>query len=182
MNNEKGHLDKSIIDIRKNVGKVVIETNEDIDIDAEMEDMVKKELEALTDYQQRRYRKIEKTLKNFMTDQTTKLKQLWKEERSQLDYTALKEIRFEFDQADKQVRNIISDWDRRKYSDPLADHLFDMHDQLFQVYFQTYIKMADEKRQEAVDQRRKEKELQEYKNEKRRPIPTLFTLNLSLIC
>ena len=30
MNNEKGHLDKSIIDIRKNVGKVVIEINEDM--------------------------------------------------------------------------------------------------------------------------------------------------------
>ena len=129
MNNEKGHLDKSIIDIRKSVGKEVKKSEEDLSktlatlsIDADMEDMVKNELAALTDYQQKRYRKIEKTLKNFMTDQTTKLKQLWKEERSQLDYTALKEIRFEFDQADKQVRNIISDWDKRKYSDPLADH------------------------------------------------------------
>ena len=32
--------------------------------------------------------------------------------------------------------------------------------------------MADEKRQEAAEQRRKEKELQDYKNEKRRSIPT----------
>ena len=92
-----------------------------------------------------------------MKDQIEKLDKLWEKERASLDYTALKEVRFEFDQADKQVRNIINDWDRRKYSDVLADHLFDLHDQLFQVYFDKYTKMADEKRQEANDQRRRER-------------------------
>ena len=47
-----------------------------------------------------------------------------------------------------------------------------MHDQLFQVYYEKYTAMADEKRQEAAEQRKKEKELLDYKNEKRRSIPT----------
>ena len=70
------------------------------------------------------------------------------------------------------IRNVIYDWDKRKYSDVLADHLFDLHDQLFQVYYEKYTKMADEKRQEAAEQRKREKEIQDYKNEKRRAIPS----------
>ena len=89
-----------------------------------------------------------------------------------MDYTALKEIRFEFDQADKQVRNMIFEWDKRKYSEVLADHLFDMHDQLFQVYYEKYSRMADEKRKEETEIRMKEKELIGYKNERERPVPT----------
>ena len=107
-----------------------------------------------------------------MQEQTDKHDKAWKEEKDSLDYIGLKEMRLEFDQADKQMRHVINEWERRKYPDILADHLIDMHDQLFQVYHDKYSKMAEAKRIEAAENRKREKELQEYKNEKKRSIPT----------
>ena len=89
---------------------------------------VESELAYLSSYKQERYRKLEKMLKKHMKDHTEKLEKAWKDEQGSLDYTGLKEIRFEFDQADRQVRNSINEWERRKYSDVLADHLLDMYD------------------------------------------------------
>ena len=143
-----------------------------ISISPEKACTVESELRYLSSYKQERYRKLEKMLKKHMQDHTDKLEKAWKDEKENLDYTGLKEIRFEFDQADRQVRNSINEWERRKYSDVLADHLTDMHDQLFQVYYEKYTKMADIKRQEAAVYRKKERELQEYKNEKKRSIPS----------
>ena len=125
------------------------------------------ELSYLPPYKQDRYRRIEKALKKHMDDHLKKLNKVWDEEKESLDYIGLKEIRFEFDQADKQIRHTINEWEKRKYSDVLADHLIDMHDQLFQVYHKKYAEMADAKRQEAAEHRKKEKQLQDYKNEKK---------------
>ena len=96
------------------------------------------ELSLLSTPKRERYKKVEKILKKHVQDQTKKLETIWKEEQDSLDYAALKDLRFEFDQADKQIRNILGDFDRRKYSDVLSDHLLDMHDQLFQVYCEKY--------------------------------------------
>ena len=40
----------------------------------------------------------------------------WEQKEETMDYTALTEITFEFDQADKQIRNAINEWDRCKIS------------------------------------------------------------------
>ena len=151
------------------------ESEVNLDASANDEDTVANlevEVSLLSTPKRERYKKVEKILKKHMQDQTKKLETIWKEEQDSLDYAALKDLRFEFDEADEQIRNILDDFDRRKYSDVLSDHLLDMHDQLFQVYCEKYSKMADIKRNEAAIQRKKEKELFEYKNEKRRSIPT----------
>ena len=131
--------------------RAVVKTFEDLSktlsslhADPEISDTAESELAYLSRHKQERYRKIEKMLKNHMEEQTKKLEKAWEEERDSLDYTALKELRFEFDQADKQVRHAINEWERRKYSDFLADHLVDIHEQLFQIYHDKYSKMADE--------------------------------------
>ena len=67
---------------------------------------------------------------------------------------------------------MITEWDKRKYSDILSDHLLDLHDKLYDDYFAKYTAKADIKRSEAVLERQREKELLLYKNEKRRAIPS----------
>ena len=42
-------------------------------------------------------------LKKHMKEQTDKLDKAYKEEKDTLDYIGLKEMRFEFNQADKQI-------------------------------------------------------------------------------
>ena len=55
--------------------------------------------------------------------------------------------------------------------DILANHLEELHEEYFDSYIKIYSGFADIKRREAVDQRQKERQLQEYRNEKRRTIP-----------
>ena len=107
-----------------------------------------------------------------MNDQLTKLEKVWKDEKNNIDLVGLKEVKFEFDQVDKKIKHMINEWDKRKYSDLLSDYLLDLHDKLFDDYFNKYTEMADIKRAEAIDERQREKELTIYKNEKRRAIPT----------
>ena len=42
-----------------------------------------------------------------------------------LDYQALKEVRSEFEQTHKNLRFMVSEWDKRKFSDILSDTLAD---------------------------------------------------------
>ena len=86
-------------------------------IDPDVAKSIEAELAGISQYKQDRYKEIEKTLKKHMQDQTNKLEELWKKDKHNLDYTALKEIRFEFDQVDEQIRSMINDWneDERKY-------------------------------------------------------------------
>ena len=43
-----------------------------------------------------------------------------------LDYQALKEIRTEFEATYKNLRNMVNEFDRRRISDLLSDHLMDI--------------------------------------------------------
>ena len=67
---------------------------------------------------------------------------------------------------------MIDEWEKRNRNEILADHLRDTHDKNWEEYHNKYSNMADEKRVEAASQRKREKEINEYKNEKRRHIPT----------
>ena len=54
----------------------------------------------------------------------------------------------------------------------LSDHLMEILDDVFEEYNFKYQKMADLKRYEDSTRRQKDQELQKYKNEKKRPIPS----------
>ena len=136
------------------------------------DEQLKRELNTLDSYMQERYKKIEKEIKRKMLEQIIKLETTWDEEKDTLDYLGLKEVKFEFDQVDKKLRFLVNEWDKRKISDKLSDHLSDTLDQLFEEYHRKYTKMADQKRIEDATQRKKDKEIYRYKNEKRRAIPT----------
>ena len=107
-----------------------------------------------------------------MIEQSIKLETAWTEEKDTLDYIGLKEIKWEFNQVDKKLRFLVNDWEKRKHSELLADYLLDTLDELFNTYNKEYTRMADLKRVEAAEQRKKEKELLDYKSEKKRPVPT----------
>ena len=58
----------------------------------------------------------------------------WEEQKDILDYQALKEIRSEFEGTHKKVRYMVSEWERRKFSDRLSDSLMDMIGVKFDEY------------------------------------------------
>ena len=119
-----------------------------------------------------RYQKIKSEIKRKMIEQIIKLETTWEEEKDTLDHIGLKEVKYEFDQVDKKLRFLVSEWEKRKYNEKLSDHLTDTLDKLWEEYNKEYSKMSDQKRTDAAAQRKREKEITEYRNEKRRPIPT----------
>ena len=137
-----------------------------------LEVKIEEELHNLKPYVQERFRKVKTQILKQMNDQISKLESIWKNEKDNIDLTGLKEIKFEFDQVDRNIKQTINDWDKRRHSDILSDYLLDLHDKLYYEYFVTYTAKADLKRSEAVIERQREKELLLYKNEKRRSIPT----------
>ena len=68
--------------------------------------------------------------------------------------------------------HLMNDWQRRKHSEFLSDYLYDLHLKYWNEYNDNFTAKADQKRIEANNQRIKEKELLEYKNEKKRCIPS----------
>ena len=126
----------------------------------------------LEPYVRDRFNKLKNHLTKQMSDQVNKLEKVWKDEKDNIDLAGLKEVKFEFDQVDRKMKHLLNEWDKRKYSDILSDHLLDLHDKLFDEYFEKYTSMADIKRSEALSERKREKEMLLYKNEKRRAIPT----------
>ena len=140
--------------------------NEDENVDFQ------RELEAIGKYQKERFFKMMKEIEVKMDFQISNLLVKWKEQKEILDYQALKEIRSEMEETHKKLRFMISEWDRRKLSDRLSDHLTDVMNAKFDEYIVEYRRMDEEKRTEAAVQRKRNHELEEYKREKKRPIPT----------
>ena len=136
------------------------------------DDNVKTEINSLSSHVKSRFKRIENELELKMKEQYDILQKAWNEEKETLDYQALKDLRFEFDQIDKKLRNLIYEWDRRKHSEILTDYLEDRHNTLYYKYFDKYTEMANEKRKEAALRRKKEQEMLDYKNDKKRPVPT----------
>ena len=138
----------------------------DLSTDEVTEDSIEHELNCLDRHIQARFRRIKKELEFKMKEQSDKLDKIWKEERDTIDNIGLKEIKFEFDQIDTSLKYLISDWDRRKHSELLSDYLIDRHHNLWNDYNTKFMGMANIKRVEANAERKKEKELKDYKSEK----------------
>ena len=136
------------------------------------EEAIEHEISCLEKHVQNRFKRIRKELESKMREQSDKLERIWNTERDTIDNIGLKEIKFEFDQIDTSLKYLISDWDRRKHSELLSDFLTDLHHKLWNEYNTKFMTKANIKRIEANADRVKEKELKDYKNEKRRPIPT----------
>ena len=144
----------------------------DVEEEEREEDDLTRELRHIGKYQADRYSHMMKEIKDRMGFHRRNLLQKWKEQSDILDYQALKEIRSEFEVTHKKCRFQISEWERRKISDRLSDNLIDAIDQQYDEYMAEYRKMEEKKRTEAAMQRRRNSELEEYKREKRRAIPT----------
>ena len=61
---------------------------------------------------------------------------------------------------------MVNEWDKRKLSDKLSDHLMDRIDFMWDQYMNEFRRMDEEKRKEAAVQRKKNQEMEEYKREK----------------
>ena len=160
---------KNITNILSEVKEVKVD--EAVDKNSE-EDCLQNELSFLEDHVKKRFEKIKSEITKKMTDQLNKLDRIWKEEGSTIDLIGLKEVKYEFDQIDKTLKHLIGDWERRKHSDYLTDFLYDLHHKYWNEYNDGFTVKADQKRIEANNQRIKEKQLLEYKNEKKRPVPS----------
>ena len=96
----------------------------------------------------------------------------WDEQKDILDHLALKEIRAEFEETHKKLRFMVSEWERRKFSDRLSDELVDIIGRKADDYIDAYRKMDEEKRTEAAVQRKKNMQMEEYKRDMKRAIPS----------
>ena len=67
---------------------------------------------------------------------------------------------------------MVNEWDRRKISDILSDYLTDTLDHLYDDYMVEFRRMDEEKCMEAAFARKRNQEIEEYRKEKRRSIPT----------
>jgi hypothetical protein len=136
------------------------------------EENVKRELTAIGSYQAERFQKMKKEIKEKMKFYKDELLSKWIQQKEILDYQALKEIRSEFEVTHKKLRFMVNEWERRKYSDILSDYLVDLIDIMFDDYMVEFRKMDEEKRTEAAVLRKKNIELEDYKREKKRAIPS----------
>ena len=136
------------------------------------EEVIKRELVAIGPYQAERFERMKKEIVEKMSFHKEDLLKKWKEQKDFLDYQALKEIRSEFEGTHRKVKYMVSEWERRKYSDRLSDLLMDLIDVKFDEYIIEFRKMDENKRTEAALLRKRNLELEEYKREKRRPVPT----------
>ena len=67
---------------------------------------------------------------------------------------------------------MVNEWERRKISDGLADYMIDIVDRCFDEYIVEFRAMDEEKRLEAALLRKRNLEIDEYRKEKRRAIPS----------
>ena len=146
---------------------------EGVTIYDEDEDQLNRELSVIGKYQSDRVGNMIKGIKEKMDFHRANLLSKWDAQKDIiLDYQALKEIRSEMEATHKQLRFMVSEWDRRKLSDRISDHLMDCIDKKHEEYMEDYRRMDEEKRTEAAVQRKRHLELDEYKREKRRNIPS----------
>ena len=150
----------------------VINVDEETSENSLEDNQFKRELNAIGKYQEERFHKMKKEIIEKMEFHKVNLLRKWDEKRDILDYQALREIRSEFELAHKNLRFMVSEWERRKFSDMLADHLADTVAEKFDEYMIEYRRMDEEKRTEAAVQRKKSLLLEEYKREKKRAIPS----------
>ena len=147
-------------------------TEETVAIDDTEEAVIRRELAAIGSYQAERFGRMKKEITDRMSFHKEDLLTKWKEQKDILDYQALKEMRSEFEGTHRKVKYMVSEWERRKYSDRLSDLLMDLIDDKFDEYIVEFRKMDEEKRLEAAVLRKRNLELEEYKREKRRAVPT----------
>ena len=143
-----------------------------VKVNTENDSAIDNELAGLIKHVLSKFKRIQNELNTNMKKHIDILQTAWNEEKETLDYQGLKELRYEFDQMDKKMYNYINDWDRKKYSDILTDYLEDRHNCLYNEYLEVYTKMANEKRKESALRRKKEQEMLDYKNVKKRPVPS----------
>ena len=125
-----------------NVEEVIID-----DGPSEEEKDVKRELQHIGKYQADRYQKMMTEIEEKMEFQKSILLAKWQESKDILDYQALKEIRSEFENIHKNLRFMISEWERRKFSDLLSDKLSDTIAAKFDQYMIEYRRMDEKKGQ-----------------------------------
>ena len=147
-------------------------THDTIDEESEEEKQLERELKSIGKYQADRYKMMMKEIEQKMVYHRLNLLSKWKDLKEILDYQALKEIRSEFEATHKLMRYMVSDWERRKFSDILSDKLMDTIGVKCDEYLVEYRRMEEEKRLEAALQRKRNIEMEEYKREKRRPVPS----------
>ena len=136
------------------------------------DDDLTKEFDGLNKHVGAKFQRILSEINKKMTDQLKILNTAWADEKESLDYQALKDIRYEFDLSEKKLRSLIGDWDKRKHSELLTDYLEACLNNHYDEYINIYSVMANEKRKEAAIRRKKEQQILEYKNEKKRPVPS----------
>ena len=137
-----------------------------------IDDAIKAELEGIGKYKSDRVKKMKKEIEEKMSYHKKELLKKWSAQKEVLDYQALKEFRSDFEMSHRTLRNMVNEWDRRKISDILSDYLTDIIDHYYDDYMVEFRRMDEEKRMEAAVIRKRNIELEEYRKEKRRNIPT----------
>ena len=171
---EQVETETELNSLTKVLSKFAVNTKCDVeksDVKTE-ETEVEKELARLGPYQAERYKRMCEEIRSKMQYHKTDLPEKWNLQKDFLDYQALKEFRAEFEATHRKLRNMVNEFDIRKYSDILSDKLIDIVAEHFDDYIGEFRRMDEMKRTEAVLLRKKGLELEEYKREKRRAVPT----------
>ena len=145
-----------------------LDLSSDSKVDPSEEEKVQYELQHLDQYNTVRFERMKKDIKRKMNFHREDLKTKWNAQKDILDYQALKEIRYEFEGTHKKMRFMVNEWDKRKVSDILCDHLMDKIDGKWDEYMENFRKMDEEKRTDAAVIRKKNLEIEEYKREKKK--------------
>ena len=109
------------------MGKVENEEAEE----KEQKDKIENELASLDEHQAQRVSKMKKEIEAKMKFHKTDLIEKWKAQKDVLDYQALKEFRTDMESTHRSLRHMVNEWDRRRLSDILSDHLMDVIDKYF---------------------------------------------------
>ena len=140
--------------------------------DDDTNEQLSAELTSVGKYQEDRFFKMKRTIETKMNSQREELLAKWNGGKDDIDHQSLKEIRNEFESTHRQLNYMVSEWDKRRLSNFLSDYLADLISDKYEEYITDYKKMDEIKRNEAAMLRKKSVQLEEYKREKRRSIPT----------
>ena len=156
----------------ESLGKVEEDKQEKEAEEKNQKGIIEQELAAIDDHQAQRVNKMKKEIETKMEFHKKDLTEKWKTQKEVLDYQALKEFRTDMESTHRSLRHMVNEWDRRRLSDILSDYLMDVIDKHFDEYMVEFRKMDEEKRMEAASIRKRNLEIEEYRKEKRRNIPT----------
>ena len=145
--------EKQIMSNISSLANLLSDASEDMYVERDQEltddESVEHELSCLDKHVRSRFNRIKTEVISKMTAQKEKLEKVWKEEVDTIDLIGLKEVKYEFDQIDKSLTHLINDWDRRKHSELLSDHLYDLHHTWCNAYNDSFTEKAHIKRVEA---------------------------------